>query len=213
MTVYLRWLEVHRKSPSDFSNHWGNTVYQWGQSLRSRGFKEYEVIREVELWKEGKGPFSKIEGRPPPVSSDLYKSFNEPLNGGKPGERKPDPSGGLSWRRDGPLLDVRPNQPSHAYYQEKTSKSEPFCEPPKKKTLDMFLGAPPGNYVCNRCGKKGHHLQACPTNMDPTYDKPPSNEYICAVCDARGLHYKSLCPTNPDPYSIIQRRKAQGFRT
>ena len=31
---------------------------------------------------------------------------------------------------------------------------------------------PPG-YICHRCGKKGHWIQACPTNNDPDYDNRP----------------------------------------
>ena len=57
----------------------------------------------------------------------------------------------------------------------------------------------------------GHHLQVCPTNMDPTYDRPPPNDYECEICKARGQHFKSLCPKNTDPYSIIQKRKRQGI--
>lgn len=29
---------------------------------------------------------------------------------------------------------------------------------------------PPPNYICFRCGVKGHWLQFCPTHGDPTYD-------------------------------------------
>src|SRR4051812_47642165 len=46
--------------------------------------------------------------------------------------------------------------------------------------------------------------------MDPAYDKPPGQDYICVVCKAEGAHYKSLCPRNLDPYSINQKRKAAG---
>ena len=27
-------------------------------------------------------------------------------------------------------------------------------------------------YVCFRCGNKGHHINNCPTNSDPNYDRP-----------------------------------------
>ena len=30
---------------------------------------------------------------------------------------------------------------------------------------------PPPNYVCDRCGIKGHWIHQCPTNDDPAYDK------------------------------------------
>jgi hypothetical protein len=53
----------------------------------------------------------------------------------------------------------------------------------------------------------GHHLQVCPTNLDPAYDRPPGNTYICAVCHKKGAHYRSLCPHNADPLSITQQRR------
>lgn len=31
---------------------------------------------------------------------------------------------------------------------------------------------PPPYYVCFRCGQKGHYINNCPTNSDPTFDKP-----------------------------------------
>jgi len=32
---------------------------------------------------------------------------------------------------------------------------------------------PPTGYICYRCGEKGHWIQACPTNDDPTFDNKP----------------------------------------
>jgi protein MPE1 len=32
---------------------------------------------------------------------------------------------------------------------------------------------PPAGYECHRCGNKGHWIQACPTNNDPTFDNKP----------------------------------------
>lgn len=60
---------------------------------------------------------------------------------------------------------------------------------------------------------KGHHLQVCPTNMNPAYDKPPDDYYICIICMARGKHFKSLCPKNSDPHCLTQKRKAVGTPT
>lgn len=53
----------------------------------------------------------------------------------------------------------------------------------------------------------------CPTNLDPAYDKPPDENYICVVCKQRGVHFKSICPKNADPHSINQKRKARGIKT
>jgi hypothetical protein len=49
--------------------------------------------------------------------------------------------------------------------------------------------------------------------MDPDFDKPPDYNYTCTICNSNGKHYKSLCPKNSDPLSIIQRRKVQGVKT
>jgi hypothetical protein len=46
--------------------------------------------------------------------------------------------------------------------------------------------------------------------MDPAFDKPPDNKYICTICNARGQHFKSLCPRNTDPYCLTQKRNAVG---
>lgn len=47
--------------------------------------------------------------------------------------------------------------------------------------------------------------------MDPAYDSPPGDDYICIICQARGKHFKSTCPHNTDPLSITQKRKAAGL--
>jgi hypothetical protein len=57
----------------------------------------------------------------------------------------------------------------------------------------------------------GHFLEVCPTNLDPSFDKPPGMDYKCPVCLQWGVHYKSLCPSNQDPYSINQKRVRAGI--
>lgn len=49
--------------------------------------------------------------------------------------------------------------------------------------------------------------------MDPSYDNPPSMDYRCPICCKYGLHYKSLCPLNTDPFCIIQKRRTAGVDT
>lgn len=38
--------------------------------------------------------------------------------------------------------------------------------------LGLVKQPPPPNYVCHRCGQKGHWIKFCPTNGDPTFDNP-----------------------------------------
>lgn len=50
-------------------------------------------------------------------------------------------------------------------------------------------------------------MQACPTNLDPSFDTVPDSHYICDLCGLEGEHYKTLCPDNTDPLSLNQKRK------
>lgn len=38
------------------------------------------------------------------------------------------------------------------------------------RTPSKFLSVPTSNYICYRCGQKGHFIQNCPTNSDKNYD-------------------------------------------
>ncbi|KAF2244917.1 DWNN-domain-containing protein [Trematosphaeria pertusa] len=43
----------------------------------------------------------------------------------------------------------------------------------KKKPVNVPTHDPPPGYVCYRCQKKGHWIQACPTNDDPDFKPQP----------------------------------------
>ncbi|KAK7887419.1 Protein mpe1 [Exophiala xenobiotica] len=46
----------------------------------------------------------------------------------------------------------------------------PMTGKPFNKKANIPEGEPPHGYICYRCGKKGHWIQACPTNDDVNYD-------------------------------------------
>jgi hypothetical protein len=52
--------------------------------------------------------------------------------------------------------------------KESLSHAKPIFNP-KKKHVDVPNHDPPPGYVCYRCQKKGHWIQACPTNDDPDF--------------------------------------------
>lgn len=51
--------------------------------------------------------------------------------------------------------------------KESLSHAKPIFN--KKKHVDVPAHDPPPGYVCYRCQKKGHWIQACPTNDDPDF--------------------------------------------
>ncbi|KAI0478510.1 hypothetical protein GGR56DRAFT_325409 [Xylariaceae sp. FL0804] len=71
------------------------------------------------------------------------------------------------------------------------------------------LTVPPHKgYICKRCKESGHWIQLCPTNMDPRYDTPPTEDYICHLCGLWGDHFSTLCPLNRKDHSLTQQRRA-----
>ncbi|KUI54809.1 Protein MPE1 [Cytospora mali] len=74
-------------------------------------------------------------------------------------------------------------------------------------------GPLPREYVCNRCRKKGHHVEDCPTNLDPSYDQIPEHGYKCYCCGAQRQHLTTLCPGNRNPQSLTQQRIRAGIIT
>ena len=153
--VHLRWLEVHRENPGRSTEDWGKTTTLWIQSLRDLGFGESRVIEEVVNWKADhertKGPFRSRWRRYPPTPKDVYRAF-----------------GVLKTQKHDTY---QPNELPHelTHQSNETMKDKIY-----KKTyrgVSEFEGPPPGNYICNRCGKKGKFaLTTCHTRE--TRSKP-----------------------------------------
>lgn len=67
-------------------------------------------------------------------------------------------------------------QSSLQWDQNQTSISQ--AGPPRKTfrppPIHKFApaGLPPSNYVCYRCGQRGHFINFCPTNNDSSFDRP-----------------------------------------
>ncbi|KAI0596298.1 hypothetical protein F4775DRAFT_321684 [Biscogniauxia sp. FL1348] len=53
----------------------------------------------------------------------------------------------------------------------------------------------------------GHWIQLCPTNLDPSYDKPPDPSYRCELCGQVGSHFATLCPRNENEISLTKKRQ------
>ncbi|KAF7682887.1 hypothetical protein TCON_1900 [Astathelohania contejeani] len=53
--------------------------------------------------------------------------------------------------------------------KEKAQKQNMHLEKPREQVTRSYK-APPPNYICFRCGQKGHFIQHCPTNQDKNYD-------------------------------------------
>ena len=57
--------------------------------------------------------------------------------------------------------------------QEKMAMVNPVYNKYKKLMVPVPDKPPPQGYICHRCGEKGHWIQACPTNDDPSFDNKP----------------------------------------
>jgi hypothetical protein len=107
----------------------------WAQSLKSRGFREREVIDELTKWKDANAQQRSKNNRYLPSGKDIMDAFAEPKRKVPSADRKRDRDHDI-WR----------------------SGSEPRDMPMRiKKRLhaDNYDGPPPKNYVCNRCNLKG----------------------------------------------------------
>ncbi|KAF7901107.1 hypothetical protein EAF00_003328 [Botryotinia globosa] len=192
MTIYCRWLEVQRRSPLQLFKAWPNTIKQWVESLEHRGVDKEAVIAHVIDWKKANGPSTpngpkgRIEEKHLPSVDEIEKVFCEKrgLNKDKPSEK------GYSDRGE-----YRSGKPS--------SKSD---------SGDSRSEYVPPSYICNRCGKNGHLVKQCPTNMDPAFDKKPPGSYKCSICNKFGKHWYSLCPENTRKDSITQKRLVCGMK-
>ena len=60
-------------------------------------------------------------------------------------------------------------------------------------------------YVCNRCGKAGHHISLCPTNGDPNYDRGGIyNGGAKGAVDASGATTATVAKIRGVPANSIQ---------
>ena len=69
-------------------------------------------------------------------------------------------------------------QGSMKFDQQATANAQSAMQP-GRRTMMTFRPKPtapslppPPNYVCFRCGQKGHYINYCPTNSDTNFDKP-----------------------------------------
>jgi len=138
--VYLRWLEVQRLSPkSNLNFSWSNTITQWTQSLRARGFSLHDINEKLIEWRKANGPFidpkTSEEVRFPPLWEDLSFGWSQVAQGAAGAHLQ---AAAMGYENQASLNVV-----------------------PHPKSLDSRIGTPlatvPSSYVCNRCKGKGKH--------------------------------------------------------
>ncbi|KAF2000490.1 DWNN-domain-containing protein [Amniculicola lignicola CBS 123094] len=77
------------------------------------------------------------------------------------------PSGGIQSEQDAEAAFLAESAQVWDQQKESLSHARPVFH--KKKPLNIPTHDPPPGYVCYRCQKKGHWIQACPTNDDPDF--------------------------------------------
>ncbi|KAK7755539.1 Protein mpe1 [Diatrype stigma] len=97
---------------------------------------------------------------------------------------------------------------------QRSAERMPRAESSKGAYGGHSLPPPPNsNYICKRCNKRGHWIQFCPTNLDPSWDKPPAPSYRCEICGQTGKHFGTLCPFNKKESSLTQQRERASIKT
>ena len=128
----------------------------WVQSLRSRGFRENELILEVNAWQEENGPFRSVEKRYPPTSKDIMNVFgdgNEPLvpvSERKYLERERARERPWDERRE---ESIRKENSYRLSKEAKEAKEARWLL--RDVSRNPYQETPPKSYTCNRCGEKG----------------------------------------------------------
>ncbi|KAI5185115.1 hypothetical protein NEHOM01_0620 [Nematocida homosporus] len=64
---------------------------------------------------------------------------------------------------------------------------------------------PPPNYICFRCGEKGHYIQMCPTNSNKQYD-------AMRVKKATGIPKTFLVPAEESTFSVLLNEEGKFVR-
>lgn len=132
MKTYIRWLEAHRKCPTHLIKTWPNTIKQWVESLKNRGFAKEEVISDFENWKKVNRSITRHsegldEGKWHPSADDIDRAFGE----------------------------------KHTTKRERSSdRFQTYRDryPGRSNVSKSSLAFVPKSYVCNRCGKHGMTL-------------------------------------------------------
>ncbi|KAF2711285.1 DWNN-domain-containing protein [Pleomassaria siparia CBS 279.74] len=76
-------------------------------------------------------------------------------------------SGGVLTEQDAEAAFLQESAQVWDAQKESLSHAKPVYH--KKKPINVPTHEPPPGYVCYRCQKKGHWIQACPTNDDPDF--------------------------------------------
>lgn len=196
--LYAQWLNVHCQNPTSLTQYWTTTTMHWVHALRSRGCSPSDIIHGLDVWKHLMAEIGSAYSTSRSLPTDKEVTM---------------------------LYDIQSVESLQS-----TGQAEYYGQ---RNGVTDYMAPPPGSYICNRCGIPGmfsltfeqplesfkqsvpawtniiagHHLQVCPTNLDPAYDKAPGDTYTCAVCHLNGAHYRSLCPHNGDPFSLTQQRR------
>ncbi|PSN61536.1 DWNN-domain-containing protein [Corynespora cassiicola Philippines] len=103
-----------------------------------------------------------------------YVSGRAPVRAIKKTENKPaiaPAAGGALTEQDAEAAFLAESAQVWDAQKESLSHAKPVYH--KKKPVNVPTHDPPPGYVCYRCQKKGHWIQACPTNDDPDFKPVP----------------------------------------
>lgn len=172
----------------------------WTQSLKSRGFRQTELLEEVEAWKEENGPFRSLEKRYPPGAADIRKVFvgDEQLKKARErerdrgdyddGEREWERERRLDWddRRDEPYWKRKRNE-ERERDDRRDDRNDRRKEPSSKHERQEDINRSEDNYRPSKTSDADWRALERDKNVPKEFLQPPPKSYTCNRCGGKGM--------------------------
>ncbi|EMC96035.1 hypothetical protein BAUCODRAFT_514262 [Baudoinia panamericana UAMH 10762] len=134
------------------------------------------IARRLPATKPGAGRAARyVTGKMPIMAKNQHRVEQMPATSGKGGPASSAAANGNNEMTEEEKLAAMLNANNEVWKQDQAlNAGKPIIRNTNYKSTVPAPDKPlPPGYTCHRCGEKGHWIQACPTNNDPTFDGRP----------------------------------------